>query len=106
MLPLLALAAVSAVLDPSPAISGDCNPTRIHFTGRITSGAAAKITYTWVRLNHPAGPAQTVELDKPGSAPVSYDLFLRKSEDGAVMLRILLPSETESGKVRYRVTCK
>ncbi len=106
MFPLIVLAAVAAVLDPNPAITGKCNPTRVHFTGRITSDAPAKITYTWVRLNHPAAPAQTVDLDKPGSAPVSYDLFLRKSEDGAVMLRIVLPREADSARVRYRVTCK
>ncbi|MBS1854495.1 MAG: hypothetical protein JST11_03945 [Acidobacteria bacterium] len=106
MLPLIALAAITAVLDPNPVITGNCNPTRVHFTGRIASGAAAKITYTWIRLNHPAGPAQTLELAKPGSAPVSYDLFIRKSEDGAVTLRILLPGEIDSAKVRYRVTCK
>lgn len=100
------LAAVTAVLDPSAALTGNCGPTRVHFTGRIASDAPAKITYTWIRLNHPAGPAQTLELREPGSVPVSYDLFIRKSEDGAVMLRILMPRELDSAKVRYRVACK
>lgn len=106
MLPLIALAAITAVLDPNPLITGNCNPTRVHFTGRISSDAPASITYTWIRLNHPAGPAQTLTLAKPGSAPVTFDLFLRKSEDGAVLLRILMPRETDTAKIRYRVTCK
>ena len=105
MLPALALA-ISALLDPAPTLSGSCNPTRVHFTGRISSDAPGQVTYTWVRVNSPAGRTFTATFDKPGTLPVTLDLMIRKSEEGAVTLRIVLPQPTESAKVKYRVGCK
>jgi hypothetical protein len=103
---LLTMAAVTAVLDPVPAVTGNCNPTRVHFTGRISSEIAGKVTYTWLRLNKPAGQALTVNFDKPGSVPVTYDLLIRKPEEGEVLLRVVLPQQHDSARVKYRVTCK
>ncbi|HXA49511.1 MAG TPA: hypothetical protein VNV86_04365 [Candidatus Acidoferrum sp.] len=106
MLPLLTLAAVTAVLDPVPVMTGNCNPTRVHFTGHIASDIAGKVTYTWLRANKPAGQTLTVNFDKPGSVPVSYDLMIRKPEDGSVMLRVVLPQQNDSARVKFHVTCK
>lgn len=106
MLALLTLAAVTAVLDPPPVMTGNCSPTRVHFTGHITSDIAGKVTYTWMRPNKPAGQAFTVNFEKPGSVPVSYDLMIRKPEEGFVMLRVVLPQQSDSARVQYRVTCK
>ena len=40
MLPfLLAAMAVKPVLDSPPAITGNCNPARVHFTGHIVADA-------------------------------------------------------------------
>ena len=103
---LAAALAVTALLDPAPTFTGNCNPTRVHFTGHITSDAPAQVTYTWVRLNAPAGRTFTVTFDKPGTVPVTLDLLLRKSEEGAVSLRVVLPQPVESAKVKYHVTCK
>ncbi len=106
MVPLLILAAVSAVLDPSPALSGNCNPTRVHFTGHITVSGPTRVTYAWERVNYPAGRTFTVDFDKAGTVPVTYDLLLRKAETGTVTLKIVLPVQSESAKVAYKVTCK
>jgi hypothetical protein len=106
VVPLFLLAAVSAVLDPSPALSGNCNPTRVHFTGRITTDGPARVTYTWVRPNHPAGHTLTVDFDKAGTVPVTYDVMVRKAESGNVTLRVILPVQSDSAKVTYKVSCK
>src|SRR5262245_2274447 len=96
---------VSLALDSPPAISGACNPSRVHFTGRITSPTPGKVTYTWIRPNHPARGTQTVNFEKPGTLPVTFDVLLRKSEQGWVMLRIVLPEQADSAKVHYQVKC-
>ena len=106
MAPLLLLAAISAALEPSAAITGNCNPTRVHFTGRITVDAPVKVTYTWVRTNYPAGRTVSIDFNQAGSAPVGYDLLLRKNEEGSVMLRVVFPQQVESAKVKYKVSCK
>jgi hypothetical protein len=106
VLSLLTLAAVTAILDPAPVVTGNCNPTRVHFTGHITSDIAGKVTYTWLRANKPAGQTLTVNFEKPGSAPVSYDVMIRKPEEGFVMLRVVLPQQSDSARVKYHVTCK
>jgi hypothetical protein len=106
MMSLVVAAALAAILDPSPTLTGNCNPTRVRFTGHITADAPVKVTYTWVRMNYPSGRTFTLDFSKAGSLPVSYDLLLRKREEGAVMLRIVLPQPAESAKVKYKVACK
>jgi len=105
IVPLL-LAAVTASLDPSPSLSGNCNPTRVHFTGHINSDTPGKVTYTWVRINQPAARTITVDFEKPGSVPVSFDILLRKPEQGAVILRVVFPQQNDSARVKYQVACK
>jgi hypothetical protein len=47
MLPLLLAAlSVTAALDDPPRITGNCHPSRVHFTGRITATGS-------VATNHP-----------------------------------------------------
>jgi hypothetical protein len=103
--PLLLFAALSAVLDSTPAVSGNCNPTRVHFTGHIKSDEPVKVTYTWVRLNHPAGRTYTLDFRQPGALPVSFDLLIRKKEEGTVMLRVIFPQHLDSAKVKYKIRC-
>src|SRR3954452_6860039 len=101
MLPALAL---TVTLNSPPAVTGNCNPTRVHFTGQIASDAPGKVTYTWVRPNQPDGRTFTLEFTKPGALPVSYDLLLRKGEDGWVMLRAILPDKADSARVKFATT--
>jgi len=96
---------VSLTLDSPPAITGSCNPTRVHFTGHITSDAPGRVTYTWVRPNHPVARTQSLTFEKPGTLPVTYDVLLRKSEQGWVMLRVVLPEQKDSPKVQFQVKC-
>lgn len=103
---LTAAFAVTAVIEPAPTLTGNCNPTRVHFTGHIASEAPGQVTYTWVRLNSPAGRTFTLTFDKAGTLPVTLDLLIRKPEDGAVSLRVILPQPAESAKIKYRVACK
>jgi hypothetical protein len=103
---LTAVLVTTAVLDPAPILTGNCNPTRVHFTGHIASDAPGQVTYTWVRLNAPVGRTFTLTFDKAGTLPVTLDLLIRKPEEGAVTLRIVLPQPAESAKVKYRVACK
>jgi len=98
--------AIAVALTAPPAISGNCNPTRVHFTGSISSDAPAKVTYTWIRPNTPAARTYTLDFPKAGTLPVTYDLLLRKHEQGWVMLRVILPEKTDSAKVKYQVECK
>jgi hypothetical protein len=102
----LALAAITATLDPSPQLTGNCNPTRVHFTGHISSDAPVKVTYTWVRMNYPAGRTFAVDFNQPGTAAVSFDILLRKAEKGAVILKVVFPTTVESSKIEYQVKCK
>jgi hypothetical protein len=97
---------VTPTLDSPPAITGSCNPTRVHFTGHIASDKAGKVTYTWVRPNHAAGRTETLTFTKPGTLPVTFDVLLRKSEQGWVMLRVVLPEQAESPKVQFQVKCR
>ena len=96
--------ALSATLD-APILSGNCNPTRVHFMGHITSDVPAKVTYTWTRPNQPASRTFTLEFTQAGTLPISYDLFFGKAEDGWVMLRVLLPEKADSPRVKYQVKC-
>ena len=98
--------AIAVALAAPPTVTGNCNPTRVHFTGSITSDSPAKITYTWVRANQPVSRPYTLDFPKAGTLPITYDLLLRKSEQGWVMLRVILPQQTESAKIKYQVDCK
>jgi len=100
------LFAVSAALDPAPAVTGNCNPTRVHFSGHIRSDTAGAVTYTWLRSSQAAGRTFTVRFDEAGSVPVSYDVLLRKAESGTVVLRVVFPQQSDSAKVQYHVMCK
>jgi hypothetical protein len=97
--------AIAVALTAPPAISGNCNPTRVHFTGTITSDSPTRVTYTWVRPNQPSR-TYTLDFPKAGTLPVTYDVLLRKRDQGWVMLRVILPEKVESDKVKYQVECK
>ena len=103
---LLAALAIKITLTSPPAISGNCSPTRVHFTGRIESTAAGPVRYTWVRSDKPSTATFTLQFDKPGSLPVTYDWLLHAPQEGWVVLQVISPEKLHSEKARFSVTCK
>ena len=105
MLPLLAALALKAAVDHPPAITGNCNPSRVHFTGRITAGAAGPVKYSWVRSDKPSTATFTLNFTGPGSLPVTYDWLLKGPAEGWVVLQVISPEKVNSGKARFEVKC-
>ena len=101
-----ALLALKVTLSAPPEITGNCNPTRVHFTGRISSDGAGPVRYVWVRSDKPSSGTLTLQFDKPGSAPVTYDWLLRQNLDGWVELQVLSPERARSERVRFQVNCR
>jgi hypothetical protein len=106
MLPLLLAAlAVKVTLDHPPVISGNCNPARVHFTGRISADGPGPVKYTWVRSDKPSTATFTLNFSKAESLPVTYDWLLKGPADGWVVLHVISPQAVHSDKVRFQVTC-
>src|SRR5437016_772872 len=103
---LAAALAVKAALSTPPEITGNCDGTRVHFTGRISSGLPGPVRYTWVRSDRPSTNTFTLQFDKPGTLPVTYDWLLKGPAKGWVVLHVISPGDTHSEKVRFEVTCK
>jgi hypothetical protein len=102
---LLAALAIKPVLDHPPAITGNCNPARVHFTGRIASDAPGPVKYAWVRSDKPSTSTFTLNFTTPGSLPVTYDWLLKGPADGWVVLQVISPQAVNSGMVRFHVKC-
>lgn len=106
MLPILAAAlALKASVDHPPVITGNCNPARVHFTGRVSSSAAGPVKYAWVRSDKPSNATFTLNFTTPGSLPVTYDWLLKGPADGWVVLHVISPEDVNSGKVHFQVKC-
>src|SRR4051794_37762379 len=107
MLPLLLAAfALKPTLDTPPAITGNCNPSRVHFTGHIRADTAGPVKYTWVRSDQPSAATFTLNFPAPGSLPVTYDWLLKGPADGWVVLAVISPSSAHSDKVHFSLKCK
>ena len=102
---LLAALAVKATVN-KPAITGNCNPARVHFAGHIRADTAGPVTYTWVRSDKPSTASFTLNFTAPGELPVSYDWMLKGPADGWVVLQVISPEKVNSGKIRFDVRCK
>lgn len=96
---------VGLELDAPPTITGNCSPTRVHFTGRINGTGPGEATFEWVRSDHAASQPHTLRFTKAGPLPVTYDWMLRKGYSGWVALRVLSPIQIESRKVEFQVNC-
>lgn len=103
---LAAALAIQAALAPKPAITGGCNPARVHLTGSITSGAPGPVRYTWVRSDKPSTNTFVLDFDKPGSRPVTYDWLFKGPGEGWVVLQVISPEKVHSEKVRFQVSCR
>src|SRR5215472_10085382 len=106
MMSFAAVLAVKVALAAHPVITGNCNPTRVHFTGTITSDAAGPVRYTWVRSDKPSSNTLTIDFGKPGESDVTYDWLFRSAGEGWVVLQVISPVKTRSEKVRFAVSCK
>lgn len=104
-LPAILICAVKATLSAPAVTAGNCNPARVHFTGRISNDAAGPVRYTWVRSDKPSSNTFIVDFDKPGSRPVTYDWLLKGPAEGWVVLQVVSPEKTHSSKMRFTVTC-
>ena len=102
---LLAALAVKATVT-APAITGNCNPARVHFTGHIHADAAGPVKYTWVRSDKPSTATFTLNFTSPGDLPVTYDWMLKGPADGWVVLQVISPEKVNPGKIRFDVRCK
>jgi hypothetical protein len=102
---LVAALAVKVTVAPQPEISGNCHPARVHFSGSIASDTAGPVRYTWVRSDKPSNNTFTLDFDKPGARPVTYDWLLQGPADGWVVLQVVSPQAVHSQKVRFVVTC-
>ncbi|HTS63336.1 MAG TPA: hypothetical protein VMH28_15020 [Candidatus Acidoferrales bacterium] len=103
---LVAALAIKAVLSSKAMITGGCRPARVHFTGSISSETAGPVRYTWVRSDKPSNNTFTLDFDKPGSRPVTYDWLFPGPGDGWVVLQVVSPEKVHSEKVRFEVSCK
>ena len=106
LLLLLAALAIKPTLDHPPAITGNCHPARVHFTGHIAADAPGPVKYTCVRREKPSTAAFTLNFTAPGSLPVTYDWLLKGPADGWVVLQVIAPEPANSGMVRFHVKCK
>lgn len=102
---LLAALAMKATVT-GPAITGKCNPARVHFDGHIRAESAGPVKYTWVRSDKPSTASFTLNFTAPGELPVSYDWLLKGPAEGWVVLQVISPETVNSGKIRFYVSCK
>jgi hypothetical protein len=102
----VAFLSLKAVVDHNPTVSGNCSPSRVHFTGRITTDAAGPVRYTWVRSRDRSSATFVLNFDKPGTLPVTYDWLVHGPTDGWVVLQVVSPLAVHSEKVRFDVSCK
>jgi hypothetical protein len=108
LLPLLLSSAFGTeiTIDSPPAITGNCNPTRVHFVAHLTATGPGKVTYAWLRSDKGTSPVQNLEFSKAGALPVSYDWLVRARISGWVSLKVLTPAPQQSRKVSFEVTCR
>lgn len=108
LLPLLLISAfgVDVTLDSPPVITGNCNPTRVHFVAHLTATEPGKATYVWLRSDKGASAVQSLEFRQAGPLPVSYDWLVKTRMSGWVSLKVLTPEPQTSRKVTFEVTCK
>ena|ERR1039458_10173529 len=84
-------------------ITGNCHPARVHFTGTIESGGPGPVKYAWARSDKPSTAAFTLNFEKPGVLPVTYDWLMPGPADGWVVLHVISPEDTRSAKVQFHV---
>ena len=97
---------VDITLDDRPASTGNCHPSRVHFSAHLTATGPGRVTYVWLRSDKGASAVQTVEFTKAGPVPVSYDWLVRTRTSGWVALKVLAPAAQHSRKIGFDVTCK
>jgi hypothetical protein len=103
---LTAALAIKVAITGSPEITGPCQRTRVHFAGRISSDTPGNVRYTWVRSDKPSNSTFTLQFDKPGSMPVTYDWLLKGPAEGWVVLQVISPEQSHTERVRFAVSCK
>jgi len=97
---------VDVTIESRPTITGNCNPTRVHFAAHLTATGPGKVTYVWLRSDKGASAVETLEFNKAGPLPVSYDWLVRARSSGWVSLKVLTPAPRQSRRVSFEVFCR
>src|SRR5689334_9954378 len=92
-------------LDDPPQLFGNCNPTRVHFTGRINATGPMDVTYVWIRSDNASAPPRVLHFTRSGPLTINYDWTLRGPANGWVGFRVLAPQQLESRHVGFKVNC-
>lgn len=87
-------------------ITGNCNPTRVHFAAHLTATGPGKVTYVWLRGDKGSSGVETLEFRQAGPLPVSYDWLIRDRTSSWVSIKVLTPVSQQSRKVSFEVFCK
>jgi hypothetical protein len=97
---------VGLALDSPPQISGNCHPTRVHFSGRLNATAPGVAQYQFVRSDKANAPVRTMKFAKPGPQIVTYDWMISKTFNGWVALKLVSPMTAETHHVEFQVSCR
>ena len=103
---LAAAAAVTPTVDSKPEISGNCHPSRVHFTGRIAATVPGMVRYAWIRSDKPSTATFTLKFDAAGSVPVTYDWIVQGPASGWVVLHVIAPEDVHTDRIKFEVKCK
>jgi hypothetical protein len=97
---------VALALDSPPQISGNCHPTRVHFSGRLNATAPGVAQYQFVRSDNSTAPVRTMKFAQAGLQIVTYDWMLSKPFSGWVALKLVSPMTAETHHVEFQVSCR
>jgi hypothetical protein len=95
----------AVALDDPPQLFGTCNPTRVHFTGRINATGPMDVNYQWIRSDNAAAQTQVLHFIRAGQLTINYDWTVGGNSTGWVALRILPPQQLESKHVAFHGNC-
>ena len=88
-----------------PMYNGSC-PTTIEFSGTITdNGGNRDVRYRFIRSDGATGPEEVIRFDQPGSQTVSMTWDIGRSYQGWVAIEILQPTQLQSNRAEFELTC-
>ncbi|HEV2687317.1 MAG TPA: hypothetical protein VGV35_02150 [Bryobacteraceae bacterium] len=93
-------------LDDPPQRFGNCNPTRLHFNGRINATGPMDVTYQWIRSDNASAPIKVLHFVRSGPLTINYDWTIRGSAKGWVAFKIISPQQIESRHVAFTINCR
>lgn len=99
----------SVTLTGAPESYQGLCPVVIRFKGTISTTIPGKIHYKFVRSDGAYAPTEPAQFETSGSQEVRTNWTVGTGEqsryEGWMMLKAVYPKETESPRVRFKVTC-